>query len=141
MVRVTTQTKKKKAPTKRRSKIESGAPLVSTKLSSEPLVHGHSSHNDSAHIRSAHEEKNQKLIMWIGISSIMTLLVVIWILNLNHIVDAEEVLPRKSGNQNVDFGTLKKDLSETLNKVKDDIKQFNQPTTTTNTVVPQTLPN
>jgi hypothetical protein len=140
MPRATTQIKKKKAPTKRRSKIESGAPLVSTVLTSEPLVHGHSSHDDSARVRSAHEEKNQKLIMWIGISSIMTLIVVLWIMNLNHIVDAEEILPRKSENQNVDFGTLKKDLSETLSKVKDDIKQLNQPTTVTSTAVPETTP-
>ncbi len=140
MPRAATQTKKKKIPTKRRSKTESGAPLVSIKLDSEPLVHGHSSHDDSAHIRSAHEEKNQKLIMWIGISSLMTLIVVLWIMNLNRIVDAEEILPRKSDNQNVDFSTLKKDLSETLTKVKSDIKQFNQPGTVTTTAVPETAP-
>lgn len=127
------------------------APLAVVEMPGSSVAHGHAPHDISlTHDHS--KEKNKRLVMWIGVSVIMTAVVIAWILNLKQLLgpDAFSLTPRGS-QLDVDFESLKQGLRETMGEVKSSVQNLETiaPTTTaapamtpvTSTITPSAQPN
>jgi len=163
------RSKKTPRPTGRAASKES-AVLLSTDMSGDSIAHGHAPYHHNLVDKPVKklDERSQRLIMYIGISLIMVVIVIFWIMNLKHIMgpDAFSITASSSVNSKTksDFDNLKSDLTKTLSEVKGEIKNLEDlskqiptstaspalisgtvtPATTTETVkpaLPQTLPN
>lgn len=146
-----TNTKKSVSP-KRRSR--KPAVLKTVALSGGSVAHGHSSVSHQHHAQSQIEDKNKRLVMWLGVSVVMAVIVGIWITNLNRILGASDIFPRTSEQEKLDFASIKSELSDTLSEVKNDLKNLEAPvigtptattspsvTPTASPELPNTLPN
>ena len=144
--------KKTKAPVKRRSR--KPAVLKSVMSSTGSVAHGHSTFVHTTGYNE-HEEKTKRLIMWLSVSVTMAIIVGIWIVNLNRIVGASELLPKSTNQSKLDFTSIKNDLHDTLSQVQNSLKQMQPvssqaaPTETAQPIItptatpeyPATLPN
>ncbi len=153
MPRITKKTTAKKSVSpKRRSR--KPAVLKTVALSGGPVAHGHVSVPHHHHAQSQTDDKNKRLVMWLGVSVVMAVVVGIWITNLNRILGAGEIFPRTNEQEKLDFASIKSELSNTLSEVKNDMKNLEMPTSATptattspsvtptvNPALPNTLPN
>jgi hypothetical protein len=146
-------TKKKVSTAKKSPRKKVAAPLAPITMTGNSVAHGHTSYDHNADLKL--NDKNKKLIMWLGVSVIMAAVVIGWILNLNQIVNSNAFVITPTNSQaSVDFDNLKKNLEETIGEVKGGFKDLESltpsstatPTTTitpsvTTTALPNTLPN
>ncbi len=100
------------------------------------VAHGHTLHFDNSPLKPS-EEKNQRMIMWLGISVVMAAIVTVWILNLNQLLgpDAFSVQGVNSEN-NLELETLRDDLKDAFSEVQSSLGEFEELSTTTSTVAP-----
>jgi|GEM_PF-2019341 len=129
---------KKKTLNKRAKKTESKQLPQSAMTAS--VAHGYSNYNHSKELPKKMNEKTQRLIMWTSIGAIMTIIVVVWILNLNTMIKAQSPAPLEEDNKKAaDLEVLKKDLQETLSQVKTGMNELQQLSKTTETAKPSTI--
>lgn len=109
-----------------------------------PLSHGHSLYYPDIQFTSKPRpeyRKKQTLIIGLGVSVIMTVIVIAWILNLKRIIGPEvEAASQQPVSTHSDLSDLKKELSDTLSEVKgqlSELKNINEDLPTS-TVSPQT---
>lgn len=136
-----TATKKKPAPRARRS-VKHFAKELPESIASPSVAHGYTSyqHKDTLG-KTITDEKNQRLIIWIGVSAIMTIIVVIWILNLNNLIEPQTLSAQDSKDRPaLDVQTLKTELKDTLSQVRDDMKNLQQFSAITQSITPSTAP-
>lgn len=113
-----------------RAKSKESAVLLSTEISGASITHGHSAyqHPTIEHKPKKLDDKSQRLIMYVGISLIMTVIVVFWILNLKHTLgpDAFSITAPASEDPKTktDFESLKNNLSKSLSEVQSEIKNL-----------------
>jgi len=111
------------------------------------VAHGHTLHFDNApHAQG--NAKNQRMIMWLGVSVVMVAIVTAWILNLNQMLGPDAFsVQSASSEDNVELESLRDDLKSALTEVQEGLGNFEElskPTSTavpTSTVEPNTLPN
>lgn len=156
--------KKKKLPRSKKTlrpkvqaKSKESAVLLSTEISGTSITHGHTSYHHPIieHKTKKIDDKSQRLIMYVGVSLIMTVIVVVWILNLKHTLgpNAFSIMPASTENSATatDFEALKTNLTKSLDQVKGEIKDLEDlsktgvtatatPELITSTATPQ-LPN
>lgn len=109
-----------------------------------PLTHGHTLHYSDMQFKTNQESgyrKKQKLIIGLGVSIIMTVIVIAWILNLKKIigpeVDAAAQAPTADYSE---LTELKDELSKTLSDVKVQLNELNSinEAPATSTIAPET---
>lgn len=128
--------KEKKVVRKRtlRPKIETVVPPSPFLASS---AHGHTIYQANAVLHSHHDPR-KKLTIILGVSVVMTVIVIAWILNLKRIVSPDVVASQKDSDISREFADLKKELSTTIEDVKgklNDLDSVNQ-ASPTSTVTP-----
>ncbi len=146
--------KKKRVSAKRPSRAKKPALVfVPSEIKTDSVAHGHSvhHHNIKPHASGRFDERSQKLVMWLGISAIMTAVIVLWILNLNRIVgaDSSSAAGTEKTTPNSDFQQLSRDLKQTLSEVRTGLEKLETPVVSdvqkpsliTETTFPNTLPN
>ncbi len=118
----------------------SRAPLPVFESSAPSLAHGHSVHQyGSPHYHHV-ADRRQRLIVTVGISVIMVVIVTAWILNLNRIISSDMQIPVPAGANQVDFETLKQQLSTSLSEVRGNLGSLGELTNPTATVTPSATP-
>lgn len=137
--------KKATKPRARKQKIEESADINEQEFSLETRVpeftlvspslsHGHSVYQQNSKFQPT-QRKKHSLIIGVGVSVIMTLIVIAWIINLKSVISS----PRFDSNlenqtpAQADLSDLKKELTETLSEVKghlNDLKSLEEDTVT-----------
>lgn len=114
--------KEKKVVRKRslRPKIETIVP-PSPFLAS--FAHGHTMYQADSVLRS-HPDPRKKLTIILGVSVVMTVIVIAWILNLKHIVTPDVAASKKDSDITMEFADLKKELSTTIEDVKGKLNEL-----------------
>lgn len=109
-----------------------------------PLSHGHSLYYSDMHFKTEHKaehRKKQNLIIGLGVSIIMTAIVIAWILNLKKLIGPEVDAASQTQTPNYsDLSDLKKELTDTLSEVKGQLNELNTITEepATSTIAPDT---
>jgi hypothetical protein len=110
-------------------------------LVSPSLSHGHSVYQQNSSFKPS-QRKKHSLIIGVGVSTIMTLIIIAWIINLKSVISSPQVdinLENQTPAQ-ADLSDLKKELTDTLSEVKghlNDLKSLEEETVT-GTVAPDT---
>lgn len=130
--------------TKKSVQKKQAAILLSTKISGTSIAHGHEPyHHHGVSHNNKIDDKSKSLIMYIGIGVIMTIIVIVWIINLRQTLGPNAFslsAPETKGS--ADFSELRDDLNQTLSDVKNEIKKIeekakeNQSPTSTPTFIP-----
>lgn len=141
---------------------KASAVLLSTDMSGVSMTHGHSPyHHRPAEItKKKIDDHSKNLIMYIGISFIMVVIVIFWIISLKSSLGSNTLFPQSESknepDQQADFQELKDNFSKTLSEVKGEIKSLEEaakvapatsvvnplpPSNTVSPVLPNTLPN
>lgn len=102
------------------------------------LTHGHSIHDYAAPHR--RRDRRQHLFVISSISLIMTVIIIAWIMNLNRIIEADMPVPVPAAANQVDFATLKQQLSTSLAEVKGNLSSLSDLAAPTNAVTPSASP-
>lgn len=84
------------------------------------LAHGHAVHHPGLAAPGS-RNRHQRLFMILGVTVVVSLLLVAWILNLKTIINATMASSPKNVANQKDFGKLKEELSATLSDVKGQI--------------------
>lgn len=109
-----------------------------------PLTHGHTLHYSDMQFKTNQESgyrKKQKLIIGLGVSIIMTAIVIAWILNLKKIIGPEvDASTQAQTPAYSDLTDLKKELTDTLSEVKGQLNELNNinEVPATSTIAPDT---
>ncbi len=147
-VKKTTTSKAKKTvrkkTVKRQSEIVQLETTVPVSPALAPLTHGHSLYYSDMHFKTEHKaehRKKQKLIIGLGVTIIMTAIVVAWILNLKKLIGPEvDAATQAQTPSYSDLSDLKKELTDTLSEVKGQLNELNTITEqpATSTITPET---
>ena len=109
-----------------------------------PLTHGHTLHYSDMHFKTNQESghrKKQRLIIGLGVSIIMTAIVIAWILNLKKLIGPEvDAAAQAPTTDYSELTKLKDELSKTLSDVKvqlNELQNIDQEPATA-TITPET---
>lgn len=103
------------------------------------LTHGHSIHHYGL-AQPRPRDRRQHLMIIVSISVIMAVIMFAWIMNLNRIIESDMPVPVPAAANQVDFATLKEQLSTSLAEVKDNLSSLGDLADTTSTITPSASP-
>lgn len=122
-VKVPKTVKVKKTTHKRISKIGTATAVPDSPFLSS-TTHGHAIlHSDS--VLAPQHDRRKHLTVILGVSTIMTIIFIAWILNVRQIVSPDVVASPEPVNSAQEFADLKKELTSTLEDVKGKINELN----------------
>lgn len=115
--------KEKKVTRKRATKI-----IVTTAVPDSPFLsstaHGHTLFQADS-VLAPQRDRRKHLTIILGVSTIMTIIFIAWILNIRKIVSPDVVASPEPVNSAQEFADLKKELTSTLEEVKGKINELN----------------
>lgn len=109
-----------------------------------PLTHGHSLYYPNIQFKPEHKSqhrKKQNLVIGLGVSVIMTVIVIAWILNLKKLIGPEVDAAAEQPTTNYsDLTELKNELTDTLSEVKGQLNELKNMSEepATSTIAPET---
>lgn len=123
--KITVRKKQKKIVTESVLPVAPLPPLPEIFTISPTISHGHSTYEFNSEF-TPRRRPRRSLVMVFGVSVIMVLIVVGWIMNLKQFINANVVAAPENNERQADFANLKEELNTTLGEIKGQLNELNE---------------